>query len=526
MTAPASDAQAAQQLVRRIQRDPVWFAREILGFEAWSKQRLILESVRDNDATAVRSCHGIGKTATAAEVVLWFLAAFGPECLVVTTAPTWRQVKDLLWREIRKAYKRGEGFYQGHLTETRLDFAPDWYAVGLSTNQPENFQGYHAPHLLFVVDEASGVRQAIFEAAEGFLTAAGSRTLLIGNPTQIGGEFHSAFHGSRSLYNAIHVSAFDTPAFTGEAVSDKVARVLPSKQWVERMKTKYRVADKDERGGSGVRLNPVYEVRVLGQFPSQGERAVVPMYEVENAQARELPMPEPTEAGAVMSDELRELLESSWPAVVSCDVARFGDDETVIALRQGKRVRIVEVIQGQDTMETAGMLLRYARANVHPLYGKPLIAVDDTGVGGGVTDRLRELSREDGNSFRVIAFNGSNSPAESNADEYPNARSELWFEFAEDWLPELDLDDDEDLLADLCAPQYNVDSKSRRVVEPKDETKKRLGRSPDRADAVMIAFSRGVNAGLFVRTPSGPTVPGGSRWQGMGGGGGGSKWQR
>src|SRR5690348_3619215 len=103
MATPAiDDARAARQLIERIRRDPVWFSREILGFDPWSKQREILESVRDNEATAVRSCHGIGKTATAAEVVLWFLAAFGPEALVVTTAPTWRQVRDLLWREIRK----------------------------------------------------------------------------------------------------------------------------------------------------------------------------------------------------------------------------------------------------------------------------------------------------------------------------------------------------------------------------------------------------------------------------------------
>jgi phage terminase large subunit len=157
-----------------------------------------------------------------------------------------------------------------------------------------------------------------------------------------------------------------------------------------------------------------------------------------------------------------------------------------------------------------------------------VIVVDDSGVGGGVTDRLRELARESGNSFRVIAYNAASAPAEANKDEYPNARSELWFEFAEDWLPGLDLDTDEDLLSDLCAPQYGMDSKGRRVVEPKDETKKRLGRSPDRADAVMMAFCRPVQAGMNVRIPTGPPSPGGaSKWQGMGGGAQGvSKWRR
>ena len=497
--------EAAAATLARIRADPVWFCREILGFHPWSKQQAILESVRDNDATAVRSSHGVGKTATAAEVVLWFLAAYGPECIVVTTAPTWRQVKDLLWREIHKAYDRSK-FFQGALTETRLNFAPDWYAVGLSTNQPENFQGYHSPHLLFVVDEASGVKQSIFEAAEGFLTAAGARTLLIGNPTQIGGEFYNAFHTARSLYHTIHISAFDTPAFTGEEVPDHVARVLPTREWVERMKIKYRVPDEHERGGSDVRLNPVYEVRVLGQFPSQGERAVVPMYQVENAQARSVDITDP---------------ENTWPCVISCDVARFGDDETVIAVRQGNHVRLHEVINGQDTVETAGMLLRVARDHVHPLYGKPVIVVDDSGVGGGVTDQLRAAAE-----FRVIPYNAAGEAATKGIGGYPNARSETWFEFAEDHLPDLDLDEDEDLLADLCAPEYEMNAKGERVVEPKAETKKRLGRSPDRADAVLMLFSRAVTVGFTVRPPSGPPVPGGeSRWKGMGGGGAGSKWR-
>lgn len=509
------DADAARRTLARIQRDPVWFAREIMGFHAWSKQRVILESVRDHDATAVRSCHGVGKTATAAEVILWFLAAYGPEALVVTTAPTWRQVRDLLWREIAKAVHRASGFFDdAKLTDTRLDFAPEWYAVGLSTNQPENFQGYHSRNLLFVVDEASGVKQPIFEASEGFLTAVGARSLYIGNPTQIGGEFYSAFHGSRALYNTIHVSAFDTPAFTGEEVPEHVARVLPTQAWVDRMKLKYRVSDQDERGSTGAKLHPVYEVRVLGRFPSQGERAVVPMWLVENAQQHELPMTPP----AAGSDDPWP----DWPKVVGCDPARFGDDETVITLRSGNRVEIVEVIQGQDLMESAGRLLQVAEANIHPANGRPVIVVDEIGLGGGIIDRLREVGE-----FTVVAYNASAAPAQENEGigGYPNARSELWFEFAQDFLPHLDLDPDEDLLSDLCAPEYKIDSQGRQVVEPKEETKKRLGRSPDRADAVMMTFSRPVNAGLATAAPEGPPQPGGSRWSGFGGSPGASKWR-
>lgn len=488
------DPALAAQILEGIRRDPVAFALEILRFKAWSKQRLILESVRDHHATAVRSSHGVGKTASAAVAILWFLAAFAPEALVVTTAPTWRQVRDLLWREIAKLHARAAGFLDGELTDTRLDFAPDWYAVGLSTNQPENFSGYHAANLLLVVDEASGVKQPIFEAAEGFLTAANAKVLLLGNPTQIGGEFYSAFHSQRALYNTIHVNVFDTPAFTGEEIDDDVARVLPSREWQERMRVKYRVPEELERGqtadGKKARINPVYQVRALGQFPDQGERVVVPMFEVENAQAREA--------------------EPEYPAMVSCDPARFGDDETVIAVRRGNQVRIADVRQGQDTMATAGTLLQVAKEATDPIRGKPVIVVDEIGIGGGVIDRLREVGE-----FRVVAYNAAAAPAEENdvIGGYPNARSETWFEFAEDWLPDLDLDADEDLLADLCAPEYSINSKGRRVVEEKEETKKRLGRSPDRADAVLMLFSRAATAGAISAMPTGIKQPGGSKWR-------------
>lgn len=503
-----ADQATVKALQEKFRADPILFVHEILGLEPWSKQREILESVRDHQRTAVRSCHGVGKTACAAAVVLWFLAAFGPEALVVTTAPTWRQVKDLLWREIAKLHARSGGFFDGQLTETRLDFAPDWYAIGLSTREPENFQGYHAAHLLFVVDEASGVRQPIFDAAEGFLTSDGARVLLIGNPTQPAGQFFDAFHKEQPLWNTIHISAADSPNFTGEPVPERVARALVSRAWVEDKKVKWG------------EQSPIYAVRVNGDFPDQSDRAVVSLADVETAQQREMELP-----GAPLTpestDEEKALHEATWPTVVACDPARFGSDETVVALRQGNHVRIVDAYVGKATTHTTGVILRTARDHIHDLYGKPILVVDEIGIGGGIIDALKETGE-----FRVVAYNASHAPAGVNDGEYPNARSELWFEFAKDWLPELDLDPDDQLAADLLAPEYAIDSKGRRVVEPKDKTKERLGRSPDRADAVMMAFGRAVMSGMHVRLPSGPPVPGGeSRWRGMGGGGG-SKWRR
>lgn len=209
--------------------------------------------------------------------------------------------------------------------------------------------------------------------------------------------------------------------------------------------------------------SPLYAVRVLGEFPSSSDDTVCALGDVEASGAREV--------------------ELDYPRVVSCDVARLGSDETVIAVRHGRRVRIARVVRGRDTMQVAGEVVRAVRATD---VAGVMVVVDDVGVGGGVTDRLRELG------YRVVAFNGGGRARQR--DDYPNRRSEAWFTLAER-LPELDLPADEQLIADLVAPRYSIDSRGRRVVEPKELTKRRLGRSPDRGDAVVMAFAVDDQAG-------------------------------
>lgn len=174
--------------------------------------------------------------------------------------------------------------------------------------------------------------------------------------------------------------------------------------------------------------------------------------------------------------------------VIACDVARFGLDETVITERVGQRARIVEHYVGRkpavtttgaaqgDLVQTAGRIAEHATRHPRP---HVRLVVDDTGVGGGVTDILRN------DGWDVTAFNGgeqANRPL-----KFPNRRSELWFEVAAQ-LPDVDLDDDDQLEVDLTEPRYSFDLKMRKVVERKEETKKRLGRSPDRADAINLLF--------------------------------------
>jgi hypothetical protein len=435
-----------RQVVESIRRDPARYVENVLGFTPWSTQRRILESVRDNKRTAVRSCHGSGKTAIAARCVLWFLAAH-PNSRVVTTAPTYTQVRDLLWREIAGGVSKAPPGFYGDPNMTRLEISPTWFAVGLSTRTPEHFQGHHAENLLLVVDEASGVGENIYEAAEGFLTAPGARVLLIGNPTATSGTFYRAFHSDRALYETIHIPANATPNLTGEVVPGPVARSLVSAEWVD---------EKREQWGEA---NPMYQVRVMGNFPTTADDQVLGIGQVEAAQVREV--------------------EPGEPLVIACDVARYGSDETVIAVRRGERVRLAKTYNGRSLMETVGQIIDVARSEWDER--APMrVVVDDTGLGGGVTDRLREQG------YTVEGFNGGEKATEP--DLYPNRRSEAWFAFAAH-LPHVDLDTDDQLAADLVAPRYTLDSAGRRVVEKKDVTKKRLGRSPDRADAVLMAFA-------------------------------------
>jgi hypothetical protein len=432
------------------QLKPIWFVHSVLGCFAWSKQREIIESVRDNVRTAVRSCHGVGKTRVAAYVVLWFLESF-PNSRVVTTAPTWTQVEELLWREIRAVFESARIPLHGKKFNTRLEVSDNWFAIGLSTDKPERFQGHHAEHILVVVDEGSGVDDAIYEAAEGYLTTPGARLLMIGNPTQTSGQFYQAFHRERHLWNLVHISAYDSPNFTNEEVPDDVRAKLVTQAWVE---------DKKIKWGEGT---PMYDVRVLGNFPSQADNQVCALGDIEYAQTQVEYEPSPIDDG-----------------VIGCDVARFGSDETVISERHGKRIRIVETYNGRDTVETTGKILHHFKSLSTRCERKPKIAVDDDGVGGGVTDMLVAQG------YHPVPFRGGASPVDP--QEYNNARSELWFAFS-DRLREFDLDSDEQLAADLSTPQYKMDIKGHRVVERKDEIKKRIGRSPDRADSVLLTIA-------------------------------------
>lgn len=427
---------AARAAGLRAKADPVFFMQKILGASLTPDQTTVAASVREHRRTAAPAGHGVGKTFVAAGLVLWYLVT-RPGAKVITTAPTWRQVEEVLWREIASAYSRVKVPIGGRLLATHLELGPAWFAMGLSTDDPTRFQGIHAPRMMVVLDEATGVAPEIWDAAEALAVGAEDRFLAIGNPTDPSSRFKQVCDSGR--WNVVEISAENHPNVVEGRV---VVPGAPTREWVQERLEDY-----------GGRDSGLYRARVLGKWPEAGSDALIPLALVEAARDRWV---EPC----------------GRPAAVGCDVARFGEDETVVlTVDEAGNVALPIVRVGQDLMATAGHLRSI---------GARRTAVDDTGLGGGVTDRLRELE--------VVVEAVNFGEAADEAEKFVNRRAELWWGLRDALKAgRIALPDDRRLAADLTNVRYSFDSRGRIKLESKDDIRKRLGRSPDRGDALALA---------------------------------------
>ncbi|MFT3831902.1 MAG: hypothetical protein QM711_01070 [Micropruina sp.] len=427
--------------------DPAAWA-EANGTELWSKQREVMASVCENRRTVVRAGHGVSKSFTAAVLAAWWVSRFPVgEAMVVSTAPTGRQVSAILWGELRKLHTRlGLPGSIGLDNTWRID--GQLVAIGQKPADTDEvaFQGLHARHVLAVLDEAAGLPDALWDAVAGVVTSETSRQLAIGNPDRRGGRFERCFEPG-SGWHPVHIPVTDTPAFTGEDVSDDLLAVLPSREWVADAKRTWGVN------------SPQYASRVLGEFPATDADALVSWELIRAAQART----DTSSEGVVL---------------LGCDVARFGGDSTVIALRTGWGVRILQSFRGQPTTYAAGLLIRLSRR-----FGGIPVHVDDTGVGGGVTDLLNEAGV---NVVPIISASAATDPS-----MFANLRAESYWRLRQAMeYGVLDLDPaDDELAQQLARHRYKLDSKGRVLIESKDAMRARGEASPDRADAIALTFA-------------------------------------
>jgi len=450
--------------LERFQKDPVWFCRNVLGTTPWSAQERILESVRDNPVTAVASCHGAGKSDNAGDCILWFLYSHQPS-IVISTAPSDRQVRGVLWKYVGTKHAAARIPLGGRCITQELHLDRDWYAWGFTAPEydPGKFQGFHEESILVVVDEACGVSEKIHEGIDGVLSSAHSRLLLIGNPTDPDTAFGRAC--KREAVSRIFISAFDTPNFTHFGVT---AADIESGAWAEKvgsaempypgLVTPDWVADKFEKWGPE---SPLYVARVLGRFPESSTDSLIPWRLIEEAQIRTLP--------------------ASGDERLGVDPARYGDDKTVILHRKGPRARTLHVYGKRDTMETAGWVKHELDRRVGCR-----AQIDEIGIGAGVVDRLLEQ--------KVDARGVNVGEAASDSEHFSNLRAELYWNLRERFESgAIDIDPhDEELASELVSIKWKPDSRGRVQIEKKEDMKERIGRSPDRAEALMLAFAEPV----------------------------------
>lgn len=457
-----ANAQALEHKLAEFQADPLGFVRwafpwgeagtplqHATGPEKWQADtldqiagRLARKGRKLPILIAVASGHGVGKSALVAWLVIWGMAT-GRDTRGVVTANTEIQLKTKTWAEMAKWFRMSPVREMFRLTATAIqardpERAKTWRIdmVPWSLSQTESFAGLHnlGLRVLLVFDEASAIPAEIWEVAEGSLTDKDTEIIwaVFGNPTQPAGRFREAFGRRRHRWITRHVDSRET-SLTNEG---QIA------QWI---------ADYGEE-------SDFVRVRVKGEFPRTSSRQFIPGDRIDAARQR------------------RNDTDPEAPRVLGVDVARFGDDQSVILLRQGDRIEgEIQRFQGIDLMQLAGHVAERIAND-----GPDAVFVDGAGVGGGVIDRLRQMN------LRVHDINGGEAARRSR--EFLNRRAEMWSRMRS-WLKTGDIPDDSTLAADLTGPEYGFDAKGRIQLERKEDMKRRGLASPDAGDALSLTFA-------------------------------------
>lgn len=439
------------------EHEPERFVAEVLATQIWSRQAEILRSVDVHTITAAATGQKVGKTVVDALTALWW-AVTRSRATVVMTSGNMDQVEKQLWKELKLAYGRSAKL-QEMFPPPLKDPSSGWdlgdgrAVYGLTAKDEVRMAGYSGDQLLYIVDEASGFDDRIWAACRGNLIG-GAHALITGNPTKTSGFFFDYFTTKREAASRIRVDSRENPNYLERR---KVIPGLATYEGVKEIEI--------ETGGDG---NPIFDVRVAGRFPEAGSTAVVGLGLLERGLA----------AGRKAGDDRGK------PLRIGVDVARFGDDDSVIQPVRNRLALPPTVVHGFDVVDVAGKALQVTRElrSVVPGVPRPVVAVDTTGLGAGVADILRRSSEVD-----VVDIDaGSNAPDE---EHFHRMRDQLWWG-VRTWLADGGaLGEDSKRDAELLAAAYGFDDRGRVKVESKDKIRERIHRSPDRADALAMAVS-------------------------------------
>lgn len=433
--------------------DPVGWIEDVAGAFLWSKQKEIARSIASNPYTAVKACHGVGKSWLMAHIIAWWVCTHPyEETLCLFTAPTFNQVWSIIGKELGILHKRAK------LPGKLLKRNTEWWINGVlvaqglkpDDNNEDAFQGRHATYTLGIGDEADGLPGSIWTGLDAIATTDGARTCVIGNPMKPTGKFATVCGDNVNADKAeawesvLTVNAMMSPAFTGEVVPDNVLPKLVQKSWVERRRIRW---------GEGSML---WEGRVMGRFPKSDVELLIDPGWILSAVKRELP-------GIALGR-------------MAMDVARFGDSETVLYRNRGGQIRFISGAFSSSGPEVK----RMARSALDSSSKAVAMNIDGDGVGGPIYDDLHE------EEYPVFEFRGGHSP--SDKEDFADLRSETYWTLREGFRKgQYDLDrKDKVLIAQLGNIQWKLTRDGKIKVESKDEMRKRGVSSPDRADGAMM----------------------------------------
>lgn len=514
-----AETERQKRLLASFRDDPVGYARQILGITCiWDEladvlRRLLLPPFR----VSVDSGHNLGKTFFAAIAVNWWFDTRNPG-VVITTAPTDRDVKDLLWTEVRLQRQRAglSDCFIGPAAPEMRDGA-EHYAKGYTARKGESFQGRHRPNQLFIFDEKEGVERNYWDAAKTmFRAGSGDAWLVIGNPTTTTSYAYQEHRATDAkgdpTWHRINLSSLNHPNITGDypdGIYPVPGAVTPAQidtwvvDWCE------PVPQGDEQPtdilwrGEWYRPGPIGDPRIRGLRPSEGTFGVFS----EAAWACTLKEPP-----AIPGDCL---------PVIGCDVANYGVDHTAFHVRAGAVSLFHQAVNGWSPTRVYERLIVLARewaawatkhqrlpqaSPVNP--GEIEIRIDDDGEGRTISDFLRKAQ------YRAVPVNASSTARRP--DLYPNVRSELWFMAARKAakgmlnVSRLDRTTRQRLEMQALAPVWWPTEDGRRLVESKDDLRepKRLGRSPDDFDGMALAYYEpsGIGEARWVEVESQPAL--------------------
>lgn len=415
------------------------------GEEIAPYQSEALEKLVDERRVSLRGPHGLGKTALAAWAILWFSCTRPEDTKIPTTASAWRQLEKFLWPEIHKWYRccdwdewQSIGGIKPYMFTLKLKVGEACEAFALASDNEALIEGAHGTNLLYVFDESKAVPDKTWDAAEGAFATGDAYWLAISTPGDISGRFYNIHRKAPGLKEwwTRHIKL-------EEAV--EAGRI--SQEWAEARKLQW---------GED---SPVYQARVLGEFPRQAENALISLRWLEDARLREL---EPVE-----EDE----------QIAGLDIADTGSDDSSLFIRQGPVVLIGEWWHGHELMATTG---KAKSTGLH-------VNADSIGVGAGVCSRLRELEHP------VSSINVAEKARDS--EHFLNKRAELYWGLRERFrdgdidLSRVSQQIYDRLSGELTAIKFTYTSAGKIKIEAKADMKKRLGHSPDLADGLMLCFA-------------------------------------